>query len=102
MKRQNKREYATETYFKLQAKRNIGQGYIGIKQAGTSGNIYRKERNMKLKIIVTGSLGNSALLTDNNGRILMLDAGATQEQILRSVDYKISLLDGVLVSHQHL
>ena len=54
---------------------------------------------MKLKIVETGSKGNTALLIDKSGRMLMLDAGASYDNMLRAIHYNISSVDGCLISH---
>lgn len=57
---------------------------------------------MRVKIISTGSKGNSYLLQTEDGRSLLIDAGIKYEEILKNIDYKITTIDGVLISHQHL
>lgn len=55
---------------------------------------------MILKIIQTGSKGNCILL-EHGERYLMLDAGIKEKDIYKAVDYKISSIDGCLVTHDH-
>lgn len=57
---------------------------------------------MLLKIISTGSqAGNSYALIADNGEILLLDAGATYKAALKSIDYRISDVKALLLSHEH-
>lgn len=55
---------------------------------------------MKLHVVATGSKGNCILL-EHGERILMLDAGIRDKDIYKAVDYKISRIDGCLVTHVH-
>ena len=57
---------------------------------------------MELKIIGTGSTGNTYSLIDKTGRIMLLDAGLSYNSILRGIDFKTTKIDGVLISHHHL
>lgn len=57
---------------------------------------------MFMKIISTGSQsGNSYALIANNGEILLLDAGCKYQSILKTINYRISDVVGVLLSHEH-
>lgn len=57
---------------------------------------------MNLHVISTGSKGNCYLLTDDQGRVIALDAGVRISDTLRAIDHDISNLDGVLVTHEHM
>lgn len=50
----------------------------------------------------SGSSGNCYSLTDESGKILLLDAGIPLPEIKRLVDWKISDIVGCFVSHGHL
>lgn len=53
------------------------------------------------KTIATGSSGNSyALMNDNE--ILLLDLGVSEKVIKKAIDFRISDVVGVVVSHGHL
>lgn len=56
---------------------------------------------MELKVIGTGSSGNSYALIHNNS-ILLLDAGVSVNDIYAAVNYKMANLNGALISHHHL
>lgn len=56
---------------------------------------------MKLRIIGTGSSGNAYLL-ERNGHTLLLDAGVKIKQIKAALDFDLTKLDGVLITHNHL
>ena len=56
---------------------------------------------MQLEIFATGSKANCIVLTDNKGRMLMLDCGIPMQAIYRAVGFKPTALDACLVSHVH-
>ena len=56
---------------------------------------------MELKVIGTGSSGNSYALTHNNS-MLLLDAGVSVNDIYAAVNYNMANLNGALISHHHL
>lgn len=57
---------------------------------------------MLLKVISTGSqAGNCYALISDNGEILLLDAGATYRTALKAIDYRISDVKALLLSHEH-
>ena len=56
---------------------------------------------MELKVIGTGSSGNSYALIHNNS-ILLLDAGVSVNDIYAGVNYNMANLSGALISHHHL
>jgi phosphoribosyl 1,2-cyclic phosphodiesterase len=55
---------------------------------------------MQIKVIGTGSSGNSYILS-NAGRSLLLDAGVKIKQIKAALDFDISTLDAALITHEH-
>jgi len=55
---------------------------------------------MKLKIISTGSVGNCYVL-QHGINYLVIDCGVKFEQLKKGVDFKLSQVSGVLISHQH-
>jgi len=58
---------------------------------------------MKIKVIASGSKGNSTLIVVNSTKIL-IDVGITERQIkncLSDINIDIKSLDGVLISHTH-
>lgn len=58
---------------------------------------------MKVKVLASGSKGNSTLVISGNTKIL-IDVGITVPQIKKSLDdleIDISSLDGILISHTH-
>lgn len=56
---------------------------------------------MRLKTLGSGSSGNCYLLSDNDGRTLILDAGIKSKDIKAAMNYDFSSVDGVLISHSH-
>lgn len=54
-----------------------------------------------LKIIGTGSTGNNYILKTDTGETLILELGCRWKDILKSLDYDISKISGVLCSHIH-
>lgn len=56
---------------------------------------------MKLKTLGSGSSGNCYLLSDNDGRTIILDAGIKSKDIKAAMNYDFSSVDGVLISHSH-
>ena len=58
---------------------------------------------MRIKIIASGSKGNSTFIESNNTRIL-IDTGVLYTRInktLESIDVDVNSLDGVIISHTH-
>jgi len=58
---------------------------------------------MKIKVIASGSKGNSTLVISNNTKIL-IDVGVNYKRIkdtLDKIDIDINTLDGVLITHTH-
>lgn len=57
---------------------------------------------MFMRVVNTGSThGNCYVLKSNSGEILLLDCGCNYKKILRGIDYQISNVSGVLLSHEH-
>lgn len=57
---------------------------------------------MLLKTINTGSKnGNCYAMISGANEILLLDCGCTYREIMRGIDYRISDVAGVAVSHEH-
>lgn len=57
---------------------------------------------MFLQVIDTGSqAGNSYALMADSGEIFLLDAGCRYKEILKAIDYRISDISGVLLTHEH-
>lgn len=58
---------------------------------------------MIARCLSTGSEpGNCYSLTDNDGKILLLDAGISLKDIKAGIGFRVSDLVGCLVTHQHL
>jgi phosphoribosyl 1,2-cyclic phosphodiesterase len=56
---------------------------------------------MNLQILGSGSSGNSYLLKSEKD-ILVIDAGVSFQKVKEAVNFQISNIVGVLVSHAHL
>lgn len=54
-----------------------------------------------LKIINSGSSGNSYALIDNDNKILLLDLGLPAKEIKKAIDFRISDVVGAVVTHSH-
>lgn len=55
-----------------------------------------------MRVISTGSTkGNCYALQSSTGEIVLLDCGCNYKKILRGIDYQISNVSGVLLSHVH-
>ena len=57
---------------------------------------------MNLHVISTGSKGNCYLLTDDQGRVIALDAGVSIKAIVVALNHDISKVDGALITHEHM
>ena len=56
---------------------------------------------MILKVLSSGSSGNSYLLTNEKGKHLMLDAGLPLDALKRGIDFDIQNWQGLVTSHHH-
>lgn len=56
---------------------------------------------MEIKVIGTGSKGNSYILTDERGNSLILELGVNIKQIKKELNFDISKVLGCLVTHEH-
>lgn len=56
---------------------------------------------MKLKVLGSGSSGNSYALIADNGEILAIEAGCKFLDFKKMIDWKISNVVGCIVSHEH-
>ena len=56
---------------------------------------------MKLKVIGTGSDGNSYALRSSNGETLLIECGLNFKDIMQSINYEIENVVGCLVTHSH-
>jgi len=57
--------------------------------------------NMQLKIIRTGSKGNSYIL-ENENEALLIEAGAPSMEVKKAINFNIKKIQGMLVTHEHL
>lgn len=56
---------------------------------------------MRIQPLASSSAGNSTLVTDASGRMILLDAGLTLKQLRVALGYRVSDLEAVLVTHSH-
>lgn len=56
---------------------------------------------MKLKILGTGSSGNSYLLEPDNGKSLIIDCGLNLKKVKEAVDFDVNSICGALQTHSH-
>lgn len=56
---------------------------------------------MKIKCLQTGSIGNCFLLTDDENRTLILDAGVKVDQIKKALKFDFSSIEGAIITHGH-
>lgn len=54
-----------------------------------------------LKVISSGSIGNSYLIESKDGT-LIIEVGVKWSEIVKSLGYTLSNAVGILVSHRHL
>lgn len=55
----------------------------------------------QIKCLGSGSSGNCWIL-DNNGEMLLLDAGLNSKTIKRGIDFNLMGVKGVCVTHSHV
>lgn len=55
---------------------------------------------MQIKAIASGSKGNAYAISHNKSRLL-IDAGISINKIRKALNYQLSGIDGVLISHSH-
>lgn len=58
-------------------------------------------KNMRLKVLGSGSSGNSYALIADNGEILAIEAGCKFMDFKKMIDWKSSDVVGCIVSHEH-
>lgn len=56
---------------------------------------------MVLKIISSSSRGNGYIL-ESNASILLIEAGIPIMEVKKAIEFKVSKIRGVLISHEHL
>lgn len=56
---------------------------------------------MFVRCVGSSSKGNSYALYDNEDKILLIDAGLSRKEIIKSVEYNVSDIVGCIVSHGH-
>lgn len=56
---------------------------------------------MTLKTLATGSTGNCYILTSDNGKHLILDAGIPIAEIKKGIDYDVANISGAICTHTH-
>ena len=56
---------------------------------------------MFVRCIGSGSTGNSYALYDNSRKILLLDLGLPEKEIVRALDFNVIDIVGAIVSHEH-
>lgn len=56
---------------------------------------------MKIDVVGTGSSGNCYLIHSDDGRVLILDAGVPIMEVKKALNFNISCIDGVIVTHKH-
>jgi hypothetical protein len=57
---------------------------------------------MKLHCLNTGSEGNGFVIEASNGDSLLLEAGEKAIDMKKVLNFNISKIQGMLVSHEHL
>jgi len=55
---------------------------------------------MDFRVLASGSKGNAYLVTDE-GRSLLIEAGLPIKTLRRALNFKLSEVDGCLISHEH-
>ena len=54
-----------------------------------------------IKILGTGSAGNCALVYDSRGKCVILDLGLSWEDVQKGLDYDVSCISAILLTHKH-
>jgi len=57
---------------------------------------------MKLKVLGSGSSGNCYILESDSGEQLIIEAGVNIKEVKQSINFDLTRISGVLVSHRHL
>ncbi len=57
---------------------------------------------MKLHCLNTGSEANGYVIEASNGDVLLLEAGVKAIEMKKVLNFNISKIQGMLVSHEHL
>ena len=57
---------------------------------------------MTLTVISSGSDANGYILTDNNGQSLLIEAGCSLKKVKEVLNFDISKVVAMCVSHSHL
>lgn len=57
---------------------------------------------MKLKVLGSGSSGNSYIMTDDNDQHLIVECGIHASEIKKAIDFNLEKVAGVIVTHGHL
>lgn len=55
---------------------------------------------MKINVFASGSSGNSYLISDGETSLL-LDVGITVKQLMKELNFDLSVIDGCLITHSH-
>ena len=56
---------------------------------------------MKVKCLGSGSDGNCYVLTDNNGKMLLIDVGLSIKVIKQGINFNVSDIVGAIIDHAH-
>lgn len=56
---------------------------------------------MNLKVVNTGSKGNCYILTDSNGKALIIECGVKYTEIKKALGFDLQNIEGCIVSHYH-
>jgi metal-dependent hydrolase (beta-lactamase superfamily II) len=57
---------------------------------------------MKLHCLNTGSTGNAYIIEDSNGESLLIEAGEKSINMKKVLNFDLSKIQGMLLSHEHL
>lgn len=56
---------------------------------------------MKLQVLGSSSAGNGYIIGNDN-EVIVIEAGIKLKEIKKALDFNISKIRGVLISHEHL
>lgn len=56
---------------------------------------------MFVQVNATGSSGNSYILTDDKGEVLIIECGISYKNLLKALNYNVRNVKGCIVSHEH-
>lgn len=57
---------------------------------------------MLIRVLASGSSGNCTVIENENGELLILDAGIDIKQIKQGINFRVGDIAGCVITHKHL